>query len=161
MALEQDLRTFLKSKLSFNDNQVFYQHLDRKPTSPFIWFIRNGDDYADSLDDLDGDEPFTVYLMSSSIAIPLRHSNRWLQRFAGKATTPAPWARLRSRHRSKRPEGRLRAAGASRDASRVFGLVSASRSAATPKKSDTAGPQFRILSCFDGTNSLTTEAQPK
>lgn len=61
MALEQDLRTFLKSKLSFNDNQVFYQHLDRKPTSPFIWFIRNGDDSADSLDDLDGDEPFTVY----------------------------------------------------------------------------------------------------
>lgn len=61
MALEQDLVAFLRTRLSLDGNQVFYQHLERKPSAPFAWFIRNGDDDADSLDDADGEEPFTVY----------------------------------------------------------------------------------------------------
>lgn len=59
--LEQDLIEFLKSRLSFGENQVFYQHLERRPQSPFAWLVRNGDEFADAMDDDDGDEPFVVY----------------------------------------------------------------------------------------------------
>jgi hypothetical protein len=55
--LENDLVTWISSVLT--DCEVFYQHLNRNPGSPFAWFIRSGDSTADSLND-DG-EPDQVF----------------------------------------------------------------------------------------------------
>ena len=64
--LENDLVAWLNSVLGCD---VHYQHLDRKPATTFAWFIRSGDDSADSLDD-DGEPDqvfFDLELYSSSL----------------------------------------------------------------------------------------------
>jgi hypothetical protein len=54
--LEADLVAWLSDNL---EAEVFYQHINHQPTSPFVWFSRSGDE---TFDTLDGDgEPDVVY----------------------------------------------------------------------------------------------------
>jgi len=58
--LETSFIGFLQAELGLSSGSVFYQHLTQQPPATFVWFVRNGDERADSLDD-DGEEPFVVF----------------------------------------------------------------------------------------------------
>ncbi len=57
-AIEEDFLKFLSQKTNL---PAFYQHLNSNPGDKFAWFIRNGDDELDTLDDEVGAEPDIVY----------------------------------------------------------------------------------------------------
>lgn len=57
MSIESDLLAHIADHLNI---PVHYQHLSRRPTGEFAWFIRNGEDYHDDLDP-DSSEPDVVY----------------------------------------------------------------------------------------------------
>lgn len=71
LKLEQDLIAWLAAATGV---PVHFQHLDRKPADVFVWFIRNGDESADTIDQT-GD-PDVVYFDLEAYASSLTEAGR-------------------------------------------------------------------------------------